>query len=49
MNDVTEDGHIIMSKARTKEQEANYAQINQFSDGKNAERIYDELVKHELI
>ena len=49
MSELTEDGHIIMSRARTKKHEENYALINQFSDGKNAQRIYDELIKNGLI
>ena len=32
-----------------KKHEENYALINQFSDGKNAQRIYDELIKNGLI
>ena len=49
MSELTEEGHIIMSRARLKKHEENYALINQFSDGKNAQRIYDELIKNGLI
>lgn len=40
---------IDLSVIRSKEHENNYKTINEFSDGKNLERIYDELIRLELI
>lgn len=40
---------IDLDKLRTKEFENNYKLINEFSDGKNIERIYQELIKLKLI
>lgn len=43
------NGKIDLSKLRTKEHEENYKLINEFSDGKNIERIYEELKKLKFI
>ncbi len=40
---------IDLSKIRNKKFEQNYATINEFSDGKNIERIYKTLVELEII
>lgn len=40
---------IDLTKIRNKKFEDNYATINEFSDGKNIERIYDELIRLELV
>ena len=40
---------IDLSKVRTKEFEDNYKTINEFTDGKNIERIYNELIKLKLV
>ena len=40
---------IDLNKLRTKKFENNYKLINEFSDGKNIERIYQELIKLKLI
>lgn len=42
-------GKINLSYYRTKENEAMYKTINEFSDGKNVERIYKELVRKKII
>lgn len=43
------DKKINLDKVRTEEFEQNYKTINEFSDGKNIERIYQELVRLKLI
>ena len=40
---------INLDKVRTKEQEKIYSTINEFSDGKNIQRIYDKLVELKLL
>ena len=49
IKETIEDGKIDLNKIRTKEFEEIHESINEFSDGKNIERIYDELIKHKLI
>lgn len=49
IKETIEDGKIDLNKIRTKEFEENYESINEFSDGKNIERIHDKLIKHKLI
>ncbi|MDO5293235.1 MAG: CDP-glycerol glycerophosphotransferase family protein [bacterium] len=49
MSDVTEDGHVILDRCRTEEHEKNYHSINSFNDGKNIDRIYDELKRLQLV
>ena len=43
------DNRIDMSKIRTEQHEKNYSTINEFSDGKNAERIYEKLKELNII
>ena len=43
------DGKIDLDKIRTRQFEENHASINEFSDGKNIERIYNKLIKRKLI
>ena len=43
------DGKINLASIRTKEHEKIYSVINEFSDGKNIDRIYNELKKREII
>lgn len=43
------DGKIDLGNIRTKEFEEIHQSINEFSDGKNIDRIYDRLIKHKLI
>lgn len=43
------DGRIDLDKVRTKEFKENYETINEFSDGKNMKRLYDELIKLKII
>jgi CDP-glycerol glycerophosphotransferase (TagB/SpsB family) len=43
------DGKVDLSKLRNKKFEDNYATINEFSDGKNIERIYEKLKELEII
>ena len=40
---------IDLSIVRTREYEENYKTINEFSDGKNIERIYEALIKRKII
>ena len=47
--DTIKDNKIDLSKVRTKEHEENYKTINEFTDGKNIDRIYEELVKLGLV
>lgn len=49
LKDSINNKKIDLKNLRTKEFEDNYKLINEFSDGKNIERIYDELVKLKLI
>lgn len=49
IKDTIKDKKINLDKVRTTEYEANYKTINEFSDGKNIERIYQELLKLKLI
>ena len=49
IKEIVIDGKINLDKARTEEFEEIYKTINEFSDGKNMERIYNELYKRELI
>ena len=44
-----ENGRINLNTIRTKEFEENYKTINEFTDGKNIDRIYEELCKLNLI
>ena len=43
------DGKIDLAQVRTKEFKENYETINEFSDGKNMERLYDKLVELNII
>lgn len=43
------NGKIDLSAARTEQHQKNYREINAYSDGKNVERIFDELKKRKLI
>lgn len=43
------EGKIQLNQARNKKFEENYKSINQFNDGKNIERIYQNLVKLKII
>lgn len=43
------NGKIDLTKIRNKKFEENYATINEFSDGKNIERIYNKLEELEII
>jgi len=49
VKDTIIDGKINLSGIRTKEHEENYKTINEFTDGKNIDRIYEELVKLGLV
>lgn len=49
IKETIDDGKIDLNKVRTKEFEEIHESINEFSDGKNIERIYDKLIKHKLI
>ena len=49
IKDTIKDKKIDLSKVRTKEFEENYKTINEFSDGKNIERIYENLVKLNIV
>lgn len=43
------DGQIQLALARSKEHEKQYQTINEYSDGKNIERIAEELIRYNLI
>ena len=43
------DGKIDLDKIRTEEFEEIHKTINEFSDGKNIERVYERLIKRKLI
>ena len=43
------DGKINLDRVRTEEFKEIYKSINQFSDGKNMERLYDRLVQLKII
>ena len=43
------DGKINLQAARTQQHQKNYKGINAYSDGKNVERIFEELKKRKLI
>ncbi|MDO5521066.1 MAG: CDP-glycerol glycerophosphotransferase family protein [bacterium] len=49
MSEVTEDGHVMLERCRTEEHEKNYHSINSFNDGKNVDRIYEELKRLKLV
>lgn len=49
VKDTIKENKIDLSKVRTKEHEDNYKTINEFTDGKNIDRIYEELVKLGLV
>ena len=49
IRDTVVDGKINLDKVRTEEFEEIYKTINEFSDGKNMERIYQQLIEHNLI
>ena len=49
IKETIEDGKIDLDKIRTKEFVENHESINEFSDGKNIERIYDRLIRHKFI
>lgn len=49
VKEAIKDGKIQLSEIRTKEHEENYKTINEFTDGKNIDRIYEELVKLGLV
>lgn len=49
IEETVENKKIDLKKVRTKEYEENYKTINEFSDGKNIDRIYEELCKLNLI
>lgn len=46
---IIKDGRIILSEGRTKEFEDRYRTINEYSDGRNIERIFQELKKHNIV
>ncbi len=46
---VIKDGKIDLTKLRTDEFEQIHKSINEYSDGKNIERIYDKLTENKLI
>ena len=49
LKETIKNGKIDLSKVRTREFEDNYKTINEFTDGKNIERIYNELIKLKLV
>ena len=49
IKETIKDKKIDLQKVRTKEFEDNYKTINEFSDGKNIERIYENLIKIKLV
>ncbi len=49
LNESISNEKIDLSKIRTKEHEKAYKSINEFNDGKNIDRIYEELEELELI
>lgn len=49
ISDTVRDGKIDLHKVRTEEFEKSYKTINEFSDGKNIERIYSKLGEMGLI
>ena len=49
LQNIIQDGRIILDKARTSRDEACYQTINEFSDGKNLTRIYQKLVKKKIV
>lgn len=49
LQDGLEDGRILLEQFRTEEFERRYHSINEFSDGKNIERICDSLKKLNLL
>lgn len=49
LNECIKDNKIDMSKIRTEKHEKIYSTINEFSDGKNAERIYEKLKELNII
>ena len=49
IKETIEDGKIDLNKIRTKEFEEIYKSINEFSDGKNIDRVYDRLLGHKFI
>ncbi len=49
LQNIIQDGRIILDKARTSEHEARYQSINEFSDGENLARIYRKLVKKKIV
>lgn len=49
LQDGLEDGRILLEQFRTEEFERRYQSINEFSDGKNIERICDSLKKLNLL
>ena len=49
IKDTIKDKKIDLEKVRTKENEEIYKTINEFSDGKNIQRIYEELLKLKII
>ena len=49
IRETIDDGKIDLNKIRTKEFEEIHESINEFSDGKNIERVYNKLIKHKFI
>ena len=49
INETVIDGKINLDRVRTDEFKEIYKSINEFSDGKNMERLYDRLVKLKII
>ena len=49
LRETIDDGKIDLNKIRTKEFEEIHESINEFSDGKNIERVYNKLIKHKFI
>ena len=47
--EIIENNKIKLSEVRRKEFENNYKTINEFTDGKNIDRIYEKLIKLRLI
>lgn len=49
IKETIENNNIKLDKVRTKEFENNYKTINEFTDGKNIDRIYEKLVELKLV
>lgn len=49
VQNVIVDGRVVLDNARTKHHEEMYQTINEYSDGKNIERIYQKLADKKII